>query len=237
MQDSSDLRFPCPLLHGPCPTRSVRGVRPHNAVMVDPADNPSFAAVVCSSMIVHLDAGIEVEVLHQAFGIEDRVEVHPGAAVRGPRASNGDNAPSLIADITLGLAQVFAHAGVLIEFLQFVLTPRALIENAEAIPDSHHPLIVIRKTAAEMSEHPLPESDGLVSLVNGTEKRSKVVGCRHCGWRFRTGQLCEQAVDAAEVTLRCDRLSRVFEETLPANNLTRGVCKLLRRLCRSAPEG
>src|SRR5678816_3253717 len=106
-------------------------MRSHDAVIVDGADNATLAAVMGSPVIVNLDACVEMKPGDQALRIEHRIEIHPGATVRGPWAAHGHNAAPLVANITLRLPQVFAQARVAIEFLQFVFKPRAPIENAQ----------------------------------------------------------------------------------------------------------
>jgi len=99
----------------------------------------------------------------------------------------GNHAAPLIADVFLRRQQVFAQAGVFVQFLQLVLAASALIKDAQAIAHDIDALIVARKAAAHVSQNLLAQRNGLIYLVDGAKKRSKIVGRSNRGRRFGAG--------------------------------------------------
>ena len=105
----------------------------HDSIIMNSTDNSPLAAVMRTAMIVNLNTCIETKTFDQAIRVENRVEVDPDVTTRRPGSSGVHNAPAVIADVFLGRTQMLTQAGILKDFVQFVLAAGASIEDTQAI--------------------------------------------------------------------------------------------------------
>ena len=81
--------------------RSIRGMRPHDAVIVNRAHNSAFASIMSAPMVVNLNTRGEGQALNQTIAVEHHIEIHPHMAVCGPGPSGGNHSTALSANMNL----------------------------------------------------------------------------------------------------------------------------------------
>src|SRR4030095_8929548 len=130
-------------------------MRSHDSIIVDSADDAALAAVVSAAMIVDLGARGETSALDETFTVEHRIKVDPDVTVGRPWAARGHHKGSVIAKEFLERQQMFTQTVAVIKLFRFILAPGPAIKNAKAICHDEHARVIVRETAAQMSENSL----------------------------------------------------------------------------------